>query len=65
MLLILSFLIASITLVISPYAKITEELNISVNTVRMHIKNSYAKLQLSSKYELMNVKKDIAQIPGS
>ena len=39
------------------YNKVADELNISVNTVRMHIKNIYTKLQISSKYELMSIKK--------
>lgn len=37
------------------YAEIGDVLGISINTVRMHIKNIYIKLQVNSKYELMNL----------
>lgn len=37
------------------YAEIGDVLGISINTVRMHIKNIYVKLQVNSKYELMNL----------
>lgn len=39
------------------YNAIAKELNISVNTVRMHIKNIYGKLQVHSKFELINLNK--------
>ena len=39
------------------YAEIGNDLGISVNTVRMHIKNIYSKLQINSKYELINLGK--------
>lgn len=39
------------------YAEIGDELDISINTVRMHIKNIYSKLQIKSKYQLMSMSK--------
>ncbi|MFD2531808.1 LuxR C-terminal-related transcriptional regulator [Gracilimonas halophila] len=39
------------------YKDIADELNISINTVRMHIKNIYGKLQINSKYELIKLTK--------
>jgi DNA-binding NarL/FixJ family response regulator len=39
------------------YSVIGDEMSISVNTVRMHIKNIYKKLQINSKYELMHLNK--------
>lgn len=38
------------------YSEIGDELSISINTVRMHIKKIYTKLQINSKFELMNLK---------
>lgn len=38
------------------YDEVAQELNISINTVRMHIKNIYSKLQINSKHELMHMK---------
>ena len=35
------------------YILIADELQISINTVRMHIKNIYSKLHINSKYELI------------
>ena len=37
------------------YSEIGDELDISINTVRMHIKNIYSKLQIKSKYQLMSM----------
>jgi len=37
------------------YAQVGDDLSISINTVRMHIKNIYTKLQINSKFELMNL----------
>lgn len=36
------------------YVDICEELNVSLNTVRMHVKSLYKKLNVNSKYQLIN-----------
>lgn len=36
------------------YAEISEELNISVNTVKTHVKHIYSKYEVNSKLELAN-----------
>lgn len=40
------------------YNHIADDMGISINTVRMHIKNIYSKLQIKSKYELIKLSND-------
>jgi len=40
------------------YNEIGSVLDVSINTVRMHIKNIYTKLQINTRYELINLDKN-------